>query len=102
MGCKAHLSESCDEGLPHVVTDVHTTGATGPDVTATTAIQDRLIARGLARGEHLMDAGYPSAEVIAASVRRGITLIVPVIVSTSRNARAGTQLCPGDFPGIFR
>jgi hypothetical protein len=62
VGCKAHLSESCDEGLPHVVTDVHTTGATDPDVTATTAIQDRLIARDLAPDEHLMDAGYPPAK----------------------------------------
>jgi hypothetical protein len=28
--------ESCAEGLPRLVTDVHTTGATDPDVTATT------------------------------------------------------------------
>jgi transposase len=96
VGCKAHLSESCDEGLPHLLTDVHTTGATDPDVAATTAIQDRLIARGLAPGEHLMDAGYPSAEVIAASAQRGITLIAPIIVSTGRNARAGT-FTPADF-----
>jgi transposase len=96
VGSKAHLIESCDEGLPHLVTDVHTTGATDPDVTATTAIQDRLIARDLAPGEHLMDAGYPSAEVIAASAQRGITLIAPVIVSTGRNARAGT-FTPVDF-----
>jgi hypothetical protein len=96
VGSKAHLSESCDEGLPRLVTDVHTTGATDPDVTATTAIQDRLIARDLAPGEHLMDAGYPSAEVIAASAQRGITLIAPVIVSTGRNARAGT-FTPADF-----
>ncbi|MEU9468648.1 hypothetical protein AB0D78_18710 [Streptomyces avermitilis] len=35
-------------------------------------------------------------EVIAASAQRGITLIAPIIVSTGRNARAGT-FTPADF-----
>ena len=90
VGSKAHLSESCDDDLPHLVTDVHTTPATDPDVVATTAIQGKLIARGLAPGEHLLDAGYPSAANIAASVARGITLVAPVTVLTGRNARQGT------------
>lgn len=41
---------------------MHTTAATGPDVTATTPIQHKLAERGLAPGEHLLDAGYPSAD----------------------------------------
>ncbi|HEY5989248.1 MAG TPA: IS1182 family transposase [Streptosporangiaceae bacterium] len=91
VGSKAHLSESCDDQeLPDLVTDVHTTPATDPDVVATTPIQDKLIARGLAPGEHLLDAGYPSADNIAASAARGITLVAPVTVRTGRNARQGT------------
>jgi hypothetical protein len=92
----------------HLITDVHATPSTDPDVVATTAIQDKLIARGLAPGEHLMDAGYPSADNLAASTQRGITLVSPVIVTTGRNARqdtfgpsaftidwqAGTARCP--------
>jgi len=96
VGSKAHLSESCDADTPNLVTDVHTTPATEPDVVATTAIQDKLIARGLAPGEHLMDAGYPSADNIAASAARGITLVAPVVVQTGRNARHGT-FGPGKF-----
>ena len=96
VGSKAHLSESCDADTPNLVTDVHTTPATEPDVVATTAIQDKLIARGLAPGEHLLDAGYPSADNIAASAQRGITLIAPIVVQTGRNARQDT-FGPGEF-----
>src|SRR6266536_3111786 len=96
VGSKAHLSESCDADTPNLVTDVHTTPATEPDVVATTAIQAKLIARGLAPGEHLLDAGYPSADNIAASAARGITLVAPVVVQTGRNARHGT-FGPGKF-----
>jgi transposase len=96
VGSTCHLSESCDPDTPNLITDVHTTPATDPDVTATTAIQDKLIARDLAPGEHLMDAGYPSAENFAASAERGITLIAPVIVKTGRNAKKDT-FTPADF-----
>jgi len=96
VGSKAHLTESCDEDLPHLVTDVHTTPATEPDVVATTIIQDRLIARGLTPGEHLMDGGYPSGCNITASAARNITLVAPVTVVTGRNAGKGT-FTPADF-----
>ena len=32
VGYKVHLTESCDEGFPHLITDVHTTAATATDV----------------------------------------------------------------------
>jgi hypothetical protein len=96
VGTKCHLSETCDPDTPSLVTDVHTTAATDPDVNATTAIQDKLIARGLAPGVHLMDAGYPSADNFAASATHGITLVAPVIAKTGRNANKGT-FTPLDF-----
>jgi transposase len=96
VGSKAHLTESCDPDLPNLVTDVHTTPATEPDVSATTAIQDKLIARGLAPGQHITDGGYPSAVNITASAQRGITLVAPVVVQTGRNAGKGT-FTPADF-----
>lgn len=96
VGTKCHLTESCDTDTPNLITDVHTTPATDPDVSATTDIQDRLIARDLAPGEHLMDAGYPSADNFAASAERSITLIAPVLVKTGRNAKKDT-FTPLDF-----
>ncbi|AUY47878.1 transposase [Streptomyces sp. CB01881] len=95
-GSKGHLTESCDEDLPHLVTDVHTTCATEPDVSATTPIQDKLIDRDLKPGEHLTDSGYPSGANIGASLERGITLIAPVTVQTGRGAHHGT-FTPKDF-----
>ena len=96
VGSKAHLTESCDPDLPNLVTDVHTTAATEPDVVATTTIQDKLINRGLAPGEHVTDGGYPSAQNITASAKRDITLVAPVTVATGRNAQKGT-FTPADF-----
>jgi transposase len=96
VGSKCHLTESCDADTPNLVTDVHTTPATDPDVTATTDIQDKLITRDLTPGQHLMDAGYPSSANFAASAKRGITLIAPVIAATGRNAKKGT-FTPLDF-----
>lgn len=96
VGSKAHLTESCDADLPNLVTDVHTTAATEPDVVATTTIQDKLINRGLAPGEHVTDGGYPSAANITASADRNITLVAPVTVLTGRNAKQGT-FTPADF-----
>ncbi|MEU6974347.1 IS1182 family transposase [Kitasatospora aureofaciens] len=95
-GSKAHLTESCDEDLPNLVTDVHTTRATEPDVAATTPIQDKLIGRDLKPGEHLLDSGYPSGPNIGAALERDITLIAPVTVQTGRGARSGT-FTPKDF-----
>ncbi|MFE7593499.1 transposase, partial [Kitasatospora sp. NPDC057512] len=95
-GSKSHLTESCDEDLPSLVTDVHTTPATEPDVTAVTPVQDRLIARDLKPGEHLLDSGYPSGPNIGASLERGITLVAPVTVRTGRGAHDGT-FTPKDF-----
>jgi hypothetical protein len=48
VGSRVHLTETCEPGLPHLVIDVHTTAATEPDVSATTAIQGKLAQRGLA------------------------------------------------------
>src|SRR5215218_1504598 len=47
VGYKVHLTESCDEGFPHLITDVHTTAATATDVKQLAAIQQRLAASGV-------------------------------------------------------
>jgi transposase len=52
VGYKVHLTESCDEGLPHLITDVHTTAATATDVKQLAPIQHRLAASGLLPAEH--------------------------------------------------
>ncbi|WP_034270236.1 IS1182 family transposase [Actinospica robiniae] len=95
-GGKVHLTESCDEDLPHLVTDVATSAATVQDSAQTTDIQERLLARGLGPGVHVMDAGYPTAANLIAAAGHGITLIAPVTVSSGRGAKTGT-FSPGEF-----
>ncbi|WP_370385232.1 IS1182 family transposase [Catenulispora sp. GAS73] len=94
-GSKAHLTETCDDDLPHLVIDVHTQAATDPDATATAVIGDRLTHRGLTPGTHLIDSAYPSAAALAGAAARGTTVITP-LPRTGRNARVAT-FGPADF-----
>jgi transposase len=101
-GYKLHVTETCGpaptpDPTPdptqvrlHLVTDVLTTEATSPDVTATKTVHDRLRARGLLPEEHLVDSGYPTADlVVRAAADYGITLVSPLLTDRSAQARAG-------------
>ena len=57
-GYKAHVSETCDEELPHMLTHVETTPATEPDCQTLATIHQALAKKGLLPAEHLIDAGY--------------------------------------------
>jgi transposase len=46
-GYKVHMSETCDDNLPHLITNVHTTPATVQDVASTADIQAALYKKGL-------------------------------------------------------
>jgi transposase len=96
VGSKAHLTETCDEDLPHLVVDVHTSPATDPDTTVTRAIQDKLTGRDLAPVRHLLDSGYPSAANLTAAAAAGITMITPMPPAGSRSSHT-TTFTPADF-----
>ncbi|WP_167739083.1 transposase [Streptomyces noursei] len=76
---------------------MHTTDATVPDVKATTGIQQRLAERNLAPGEHYLDAGYPSADLVTAAAKNGITMITPLMADHSPQAKAGAGYAKGEF-----
>jgi transposase len=110
-GYKVHVSETCDipgrgpgtagdtgtgggrgksAGLPNIITNVATTDATVTDSAMTRPIHQMLATRRLLPAEHYLDSGYPSAELIIGSRRDfGITLITPVLLDHSPQARAG-------------
>lgn len=69
VGYKAHLTESCDDDLPHVITHVITTPATTQDDQVTATIQADLAAKQLLPSEHLLDSGYTSAQLLLTSRR---------------------------------
>jgi transposase len=91
VGYKAHLTETCDEDGPHLITHVETTAAATPDDAVTAAIHDDLAERGLAPAEHLVDAGYTTAEhLVSSRDDHAIDLLGPVAASPGWQARAGT------------
>jgi hypothetical protein len=71
-----------------LVTDVHTTVSTVPDVMATEPIQQNLAARQLAPAEHYLDSGYPSADLVTEAAGRGITMVTPLLADHSPQAKA--------------
>jgi transposase len=77
--------------LPNLITNVETTLATVPDVAMTDTIHQHLAEAGLLPGEHLVDSGYPSADIIVRAARlHGLTLVTPMLLDHSAQARAGT------------
>jgi IS5 family transposase len=114
-GYKVHVTETCDTGAardddtatssspgseghgggaasppPHLIVNVETTDATVPDSKMTEPIHSRLDRRGLLPGEHYVDSGYPSAELLVSSqAGYGIALVTPMLADTSPQARAG-------------
>ena len=121
-GYKVHFTETCDapgasagtgpdEGpaldqgrgdRPNLITAVATTEATADDTTMTTPIHEQLGSRGLLPGEHLADSGYPSAELIVHAARTfGITLVSPVRLDSSVQARAGAGYDKAAFSAGF-
>lgn len=95
-GYKVHLSETCHQPAsedtrpaPNLLTNVATTKASVPDVAMTAPIHDMLDTAGLLPGEHAVDAGYTSADLLLAAQARGITLLGPLLADTSPQARTG-------------
>jgi transposase len=90
VGYKVHLTESCDETYPDVITQVTTTVATTPDSVMGPAIQSDLAHRDLLPGVHLLDSGYVDAELLAsAHSRHDIDVVGPPFASYSQQHRQG-------------
>lgn len=94
VGYKVHLTETCDADVPlHLITHVETVQATRQDVEAPEVIHAALAQRGLTPGEHLVDAGYLSANLLVEAKRDyGIEIIGPVdkLKDVSWQARENT------------
>jgi len=88
LGYKVHLSESCDEQAPRLITNVQTTPATVLDVEMLEPIQHALAAKDLLPAQHFVDAGYPDAESLVSSKSQyQIEVIGPVAASPRWQAR---------------
>jgi transposase len=97
VGYKVHLTESCDDDGPCLITDVTTTPATTADNTMPTLIQQHVAERGLAPAEQLVDAGYVSADNLVSSQQNGIDLVGPTPPEPGWRAKAGEGFAASCF-----
>jgi transposase len=97
-GYKVHLTESCDDDAPHLITDVQTTPAPLSDFEMTPPIQASLAERQILPREQLLDTGYVTADHLVNSQRRyKIDLVGPVAPDPSWQARSNTSFGAADF-----
>jgi len=90
VGYKTHLSETCDEGYPNLVTQVLTTLSTTPDSVMGPTLQQDLAQRDLLPGMHLVDSGYVDAEFLVTAQSHQIDVVGPLSSNSGWQSRAAT------------
>jgi transposase len=89
FGYKVHLTETCEEDLPNLITQVETTPATTQDVQMTDVIHQALEAKNLLPKEHLLDRGYVDTDVLIDSQKKhGVEVVGPIQVDASWQAQS--------------
>jgi hypothetical protein len=123
LGCKLHVTGTCDDeppcgcpgdggtgggrghdqgcaapAFPNLITHVAPADATVTDNQMTSIIDDDLAGKALAPGRHYLDSGYLTAALLVSeAARHGIALIGPLLADTSAQARAGAGYARADF-----
>lgn len=87
IGYKAHVTETCDDDFPCLITHVETTAATVQDVEVVDQVHTDLATQTCLPSEHLMDMGYLSSDILVSSQTLGIDVIGPVRSDTSWQAQ---------------
>src|SRR5690606_33005280 len=95
---KVHLTETCDEDSPHLISQVETTNATVQDVEVLPSIQSALQDLNCLLKLQLVDMGYNSAGLFRDSqLNYGIELISPLRLSRSWQAKENKGFALADF-----
>lgn len=90
VGYKTHLSETCDEGYPDLITQILTTLSTTQDWVMGPTIQQDLAQRDLLPGTHLVDTGYVNAALlVTAQSEHHIDVVGPPMASYSPQSQSG-------------
>jgi transposase len=83
-GYKVHFTETCDADAPHLIVEVTSTAATMPDGDIVGELHEHLASQQMLPQEHLMDAGYIDAEVLALSQNHSqVDLVGPAMPDLS-------------------
>ncbi len=91
IGYKVHLTETCDDDAPHIITQVETTPAPQADDEAIPSIHEALAAHNLLPATHVVDTGYVDAQELVNSQQSWkVDLFGPTREDYHWQARDGT------------
>jgi transposase len=89
IGYKVHLTETCEEDLPHLITNVATTPGPVPDIDMTQPIHESLKEKDLLPATHLIDTAYLDTQLLLTSkINYGVDLLGPSRQDYKWQARA--------------
>lgn len=98
VGYKVHLTETCDDDKPHLITHIETTIAPQSDANMTEPVHEALAAKDCLPDTHLVDAGYVDAEQLLDSQDKyEITLLGPVRPNVSWQTAENTGYAVESF-----
>jgi transposase len=98
IGYKAHVTESCDDDQPHLITHVETTPGSTTDVEVTASVHAALAKKDLLPGEHFVDTGYLAGKLLVSSqTDYAVDLVGPVPGDSSWQALAQQGFAFADF-----
>ncbi len=97
-GYATHWTETCDDDLPHLITDAEVVTAPTPDVRLLDGIHERLAQRDLLPKEHLVDGAYVAGHTLVDSRDKyGINLIGRMAPEVSWQARQAGGITSDQF-----
>lgn len=98
VGYKVHLTETCEDDQPHLITQVATTVSTEADSTTLPQIQQGLADKLLLPSQQLVDTAYVSAELLVQSQTiHQVELVGPARKDQKWQALAGQGYAAADF-----
>ncbi len=98
VGYKVHLTETCDDDLPHMITHIETTPAPQADDEAIPSIHEALATHALLPQKHVVDTGYVDAkELVNSRLDYDVDLFGPTREDYHWQAQENTGFAASQF-----
>jgi transposase len=98
VGYKVHMSETCEPGCLHLITNVETTAAPIADGDVTETIHTSLARKNLLPNKHIVDTGYlDAALLVTAQAQHQVELLGPTRSDLRWQSKAGNGFAAKDF-----
>lgn len=98
VGYKVHLTETCDEDYPHLITNVETSAGPTADGAMTPEIHEALKEKDRLPARHIVDTGYLDAELLVDSLQDyGVDLLGPTRPDYKWQSQEGTGFAAEHF-----